>query len=67
MRLSVASPSGSVVFNRVITQSQIVPLRRDITLGITLDQLPNAIGFQVCIAYDAECIYMIDVCGSYRP
>ena len=55
VRLSVASPSGNVVFNRVITQSQIVPLRQEITLGITLDQLPNAIGFQVSIIYDAEC------------
>ena len=49
VRLSGVTSSGSVVFNRVITQSQIVPLQQGISLGVTLDQLPNAIGFQVNI------------------
>jgi len=47
VRLSGASPSGSVVLDRTITQSQTIPLQQGITLSVTLDQLPNAIGFQV--------------------
>jgi len=53
-----------VIFNRVITQSQIVPLQREITLGVTLDQLPNAIGFEVS-ANSANHIIQAEPAGAF--
>lgn len=47
VRLTVYNPSGGVVLDRVISQSETLSLPQGTTLSVTLNQLTNAIGFGV--------------------
>ena len=47
VRLTAYNPSGGVVLDRVISQSETLSLPQGATLSVTLNQLTNAIGFGV--------------------
>ena len=47
VRLTTYNPSGGVVLDRVISQSETLSLQQGTTLSVTLNQLTNAIGFGV--------------------
>ena len=59
VRLSINNPSGGVVVDRVISQSENIFLPPQITLNVTLDQLTNAIGFEVSQHADLQLVSML--------